>query len=91
MLWRLGQHDNINDALNNITGQKLNQLLRSSSTPAESARVLKQAGIPGIRYLDQGSRGAGAGTSNFVVFPGNENMLRILERNNQPLGLMGIK
>ncbi len=38
-------------------------------------------GIPGIRYLDGGSRGAGAGTSNYVVFPGNENLLRILERN----------
>ena len=29
---------------------------------------LQQAGIPGIRYLDQGSRAGGAGTSNFVVF-----------------------
>ena len=38
-------------------------------------------GIPGIRYLDGGSRGAGGGTSNFVVFPGNEGLLKILERN----------
>jgi len=29
---------------------------------------LRQQGIPGIRYLDQGSRSSGAGTSNFVVF-----------------------
>ena len=29
---------------------------------------LREAGIPGIRYLDQGSRTAGEGTSNFVVF-----------------------
>ena len=29
---------------------------------------LRAAGIPGIRYLDQGSRSGGAGTSNFVVF-----------------------
>jgi len=29
---------------------------------------LREAGIPGIRYLDQGSRAGGAGTSNFVVF-----------------------
>ena len=49
------------------------------------AERLRQAGIPGIRYLDQDSRGTGAGTSNFVVFPGNENMLTILERNNQPV------
>ncbi len=37
---------------------------------------LKQAGIPGIRYLDQGSRGAGAGTSNYVVF--DDSLLSIL-------------
>lgn len=29
---------------------------------------LHQAGIPGVKYLDQGSRGAGEGTRNFVVF-----------------------
>jgi hypothetical protein len=50
-----------------------------------SAERLRAAGIPGIRYLDQGSRGAGQGTSNFVVFPGNEDMLKILEINGQPV------
>ena len=49
----------------------------------------KNMGIPGIRYLDGGSRGTGSGTSNFVVFPGNEDMLTILERNGKPLGLLG--
>lgn len=44
------------------------------------AQRFKDAGIPGIRYLDEGSRGAGQGTSNFVVFPGNEDLLKILER-----------
>jgi hypothetical protein len=47
---------------------------------------LTQQGITGIRYLDGGSRGTGAGTSNFVVFPGNEGLLSILERNGQPIG-----
>jgi len=46
---------------------------------------LRDAGIPGIRYLDGVSRGAGAGTSNYVVFPGNESMLTILERNGVPI------
>jgi len=49
------------------------------------AERLRRAGIPGIRYLDGGSRGAGSGTSNFVVFPGEENILTILERNGIPL------
>ena len=47
----------------------------------DGAALLRQAGIPGIRYLDGGSRGAGVGTSNYVVFPGNEGLLSILERN----------
>jgi len=47
--------------------------------------ALRQAGIPGIRYLDGGSRTSGAGSSNFVVFPGEESFLRILERNGQRL------
>lgn len=54
-----------------------------------SSEFLRQKGIPGIRYLDAGSRATG-GTSNFVVFPGNENLLQILERNGQPIkGLLG--
>lgn len=33
-----------------------------------TAAWLKRQGIPGIKYLDQGSRAAGEGTSNYVVF-----------------------
>ena len=44
------------------------------------SETLKSLGIPGIKYLDQGSRVGGKGTSNFVVFPGGEKMLNILER-----------
>jgi hypothetical protein len=50
-----------------------------------AAQAMKNAGIPGIRYLDEGSRNAGKGTSNFVVFPGNEGLLKILERNGAPI------
>jgi hypothetical protein len=32
------------------------------------AAELRKLGIPGIRYLDQGSRAGGKGTSNYVVF-----------------------
>jgi hypothetical protein len=51
--------------------------------PYLSDDLVKQ-GIPGIQYLDQGSRSAGAGTRNFVVFPGEEKSMTILERNGQP-------
>jgi len=44
-------------------------------------KYLTDVGIPGIRYLDAGSRGkGGTGTRNFVVFPGEEKKVRILER-----------
>lgn len=49
----------------------------------EASKILKEAGVPGIRYLDAGSRGTGKGTRNFVVFPGEEKKLKILERNGQ--------
>jgi len=113
----------------NGTGRDLyNQLGQGMGGGVKTSEALRQAGIPGIRYLDEGSRGnfkaqttykgepygdvvsfatkqqlddyitektiEGFGvktfpqTSNFVVFPGNEDLLKILERNNQPLGLL---
>jgi hypothetical protein len=45
-----------------------------------TSEALRGYGIPGIRYLDASSRDAGKGTSNFVVFPGEEDALTILER-----------
>jgi hypothetical protein len=53
-------------------------LANATGGPQNAAALLRAQGIPGIRYLDQGSRGAGQGTSNFVVFPGEEDLLRIL-------------
>lgn len=35
---------------------------------AAGSEALRDAGIPGIRYLDQGSRRSGEGSSNYVVF-----------------------
>jgi len=42
---------------------------------------LQKFGIPGIKYLDAGSRGAKEkATRNFVVFPGEEKKVKILKR-----------
>lgn len=54
-------------------------------SPAAVAEQLRQMGIPGIKYLDEASRAKGKGTRNFVTFPGEEQNLKILERN----GLLG--
>jgi hypothetical protein len=48
--------------------------------PDSAAQFLASQGIPGIRYLDQGSRSAGEGTRNYVMFPGTEDSISILRK-----------
>lgn len=52
--------------------------------PQEASKKLASMGIPGIRYLDQGSRSTGEGTSNYVIF--DDSLIRILDRNGKPVG-----
>lgn len=52
----------------------------SVTNQARASERLLDAGIPGIRYLDQGSRSAGEGTRNYVMFPGTEDRIRILRQ-----------
>jgi hypothetical protein len=51
-------------------GVKVGPQEMSDTAGRENAatQALREAGIPGIKYLDQGSRGAGEGSRNFVVF-----------------------
>jgi len=59
-------------------------IARERAYPAQIAEKLRAAGIPGVVYRDAGSRGkSGSGTRNFVVFPGEEKKVRILERDGQ--------
>jgi hypothetical protein len=51
---------------------------------SEGSRRLSDAGIPGIKYLDQGSRAAGEGSRNYVVF--DEDLIEI-QRKYAQLGL----
>jgi hypothetical protein len=52
-----------------ITGWKRGvDLSPPPGAAALAAQRLRDAGIPGIRYLDQGSRASGEGTHNHVVF-----------------------
>lgn len=46
--------------------------------PEVQSQALREAGIPGIRYLDAGSRGAGDGSRNYVVF--DENLITIVRK-----------
>jgi hypothetical protein len=68
---------NFVDIANKIESQKNAGLMASEE--------LQKLGITGIRYLDEASRGLGQGTSNFVVFPKYQDLLRIKEINDRPI------
>jgi len=54
----------------------------------EISERLREAGVPGIRYLDGGSRTAGEGSSNYVLF--NDELVKILRKYGiSGLGLSG--
>ncbi len=48
-----------------------------------ATEALRKAGVPGIRYLDGGSRGAGQGTHNYVAF--DDSIIEVLKRNGVPI------
>ena len=50
-----------------------------------AADALSARGIPGTSYLDGSSRRAGEGTYNYVIFPGMEDKVKILNRNGKQL------
>ena len=60
---------------------ELYNALKNQNPQSDVSEYFRKGGIPGIKYLDAGSRGqGGSGTRNFVVFPGEEKKVRILER-----------
>jgi len=65
-------------------GKKSDAFANQANFGASNAsKEMVDFGIPGVQYLDEGSRPAGKGTRNFVVFPGEEKNMTILERNGQ--------
>jgi hypothetical protein len=84
----VGDNPEVLDALPRLTGEQFhNRILPMIGVgrggpggPDQSftAAWLKERGIPGIKYLDAGSRAAGEGSRNFVLF--DENLARIIER-----------
>lgn len=71
------------------TGESVWRALEQSPrmTPDRAAATLRDAGIPGIRYLDGGSRAAGDGTRNYVMF--DDNLIDIVRRYGLAGLLMG--
>jgi hypothetical protein len=56
------------DPMENMTGKDVYSWMVKLGNQEKASKLLNQAGIPGIRYLDGGSRGAGQGTYNYVLF-----------------------
>jgi hypothetical protein len=51
------------------TGEEIyKQLIKKTGSDKAASLMLKEVGIKGIKYLDGGSRFAGEGTHNFVIF-----------------------
>ena len=89
----LGLHSGVRE---DMTGQQARDFLLARSwtnhawnkygrapfaNDAELSRVLADRGIPGIRYLDQGSRGGShTPTYNHVIFPGHEHLVDIIKK-----------
>ena len=70
--------------MSNPTGENIySRIAGAKGSQKEASNYLRELGIPGIRYLDQGSRGAGTGTHNYVVF--DENIPNIVSRNGVSL------
>ena len=65
------------------TGRDAYTLLSSKAPRDQITAGLQDAGIPGIKYLDQGSRGTSGGTSNYVVF--DPNIIEIMKKYGMTL------
>jgi hypothetical protein len=64
-----------------LGGDLYHQLrMRSDVRDPAMSSLLTGAGIPGVRYLDQGSRNRGVGTENYVIM--NPDLIEIMKRYN---------
>jgi hypothetical protein len=70
-------------ASKNTIGDALDTLGFNRASAPEVSATLKEQGIPGIRYLDQGSRGKGEGSYNYVVF--DDSLIEIVGKDGKPM------
>ena len=70
----------------NMRGENIHAFIEHiAGSPEKAAQMLKDMGIPGIKYLDATSRDVRKGTRNMVIFPGNEHLLNIQDINGKPI------
>jgi hypothetical protein len=78
------------DVLEAMTGEQLYTTIgerirvkEGYSHKADVTNFLKERKIPGLKFLDAGSRGIASGSRNYVLF--DDSLVRILEENGQPV------
>jgi len=60
-------------------------LVEKTGSPQAASEALRAAGVPGLKYLDQGSRAKGEGTHNYVIW--DDRRISITSKLHQePLG-----
>ena len=74
----------LNDQRRNKFGQEIYEMLAGETSPQAASARLAALGIPGIKYLDAGSRSAGEGSRNYVIF--DDKLVKIIEENGKPVG-----
>ncbi|MFA5166736.1 MAG: hypothetical protein WC449_05625 [Candidatus Paceibacterota bacterium] len=74
--WKYGK------PINEVTGADVAKSVNSRNNEG-IAWMLQKEGIPGVRYLDGGSRGVGEGSYNYVLF--DDKIPKIVERNGMKL------
>jgi hypothetical protein len=70
--------------ISDVDGGLAHTLVDGYKNPQNAAETLRKSGIDGIQYLDGGSRGAGQGSSNYVIF--DDKLIDLLRR----YGLLGM-
>lgn len=78
----------VNENASNITGEELMAYLEqpvyaTQGDPIAASNFVREAGVPGVKYLDRGSRSEGKGTFNYVV--NDDKLVEIMRK----YGLMG--
>jgi hypothetical protein len=66
-------------------GDLYQRLSGTLGSPEAASAYLREAGIPGIRYLDGNSRADGQGSYNYVIF--DESKIKITEENGTPVAM----
>ena len=85
-------HQRAVDRLSSVHGKKLLAEVgidKSGGRPGGAQQLaseyLNALGIPGIKYYDQGSRAAGEGTRNMVLFDDLARRAKVLKRNDETI------